>query len=65
MRYGVADVRAAIEEGWWATIVDGSRSVKYDVDKHYRRGQRLPVPRGTFTPKTGWSARPAVLLVPR
>lgn len=64
MRDGARDVDAAIEQGWFATIVDGTRPLRHGVPEHYRGVQRLPTQGDVFTPKTGWPAKPSTIKHP-
>jgi len=61
---GVRDVDAAVAEGYWATIVDGSRPLEHGVPEHYRVVYRLPTEGAVFSPRTGWPAKPASIRRP-
>ena len=52
-----AMVREAMAEQHWTYILDGSRTMKYDIDEHYDRGEVL-VPGGRFRPRSGYSVFP-------
>jgi len=59
-------VRKAVRDGYWPVALDADQEFPYGLRKHYRKeGNRL-VPDGpSLRPKTGWSARPEQLRVPK
>ncbi len=61
---GAKDVRAAVRERWWGTIVDGTRPLKYGVPDAYPRKTSLPIGREVFDPSTGYRNRPHILRHP-
>lgn len=53
----------AIREGWWGTIVDGSRPLRFGVQRNYRVLEDLHLG-SALAPRTGWRNKPERLMVP-
>ena len=59
-------VRKAVADGYWPTALDADQDFPYGLRKHYRvDGDPLVGDGPALRPKTGWSARPQQLRVPR
>lgn len=55
----------AVADHRWACVLQGARPLRFGIEEHYRPAGVLPVRGRELLPRTGWSARPSTLLVPR
>ena len=61
-------VTGAARKHHWATVVDGTKPMRYGVsgENGAYRLDKVVVPQGkVFAPKTGWRARPHAIWVPK
>lgn len=61
---GTEPLRQAIEAHRWGAILDGSDAMGYGARKAYRAAETFAMDESALRPKTGWRAKPAVLLLP-